>query len=107
MLLPEPLEDWHGCEGGGNLGVGEDTCGGGGWSAGARPVGVPVDDLGDAPVQVGAYGEDVVPVLGGVDANAWIVAAGGHLLREGQLVAPVDRDNRPVLAAAAPAAAAK
>ena len=60
-----------------------------------------------APVQVGAYGEDVVPVLGGVDANAWIVAAGGHLLREGQLVAPVDRDNRPVLAAAAPAAAAK
>ena len=60
-----------------------------------------------APVQVGAYGEDVVPVLGGVDANAWIVAAGGHLLREGQLVAPVDRDNRPVLAAAAPAAASK
>ena len=60
-----------------------------------------------APVQVGAYGEDVVPVLGGVDANAWIVAAGGHLLREGELVAPVDRDNRPVLAAAAPAAASK
>ena len=25
--------------------------------------------------------------------------AGGHLLREGQLVAPVDRDNRPVLPA--------
>ncbi|MBK6333943.1 MAG: HlyD family efflux transporter periplasmic adaptor subunit [Thermomonas sp.] len=25
----------------------------------------------------------VVPVLGGVDANAWVVAAGGHLLREG------------------------
>ena len=60
-----------------------------------------------APVQVGAYGEDVVPVLGGVDANAWIVAAGGHLLREGELVAPVDRDNRPVLAAAAPAPASK
>ena len=61
-----------------------------------------------APVRLGAYAENVVPVLGGVDANAWIVAAGGHLLREGQLVAPVDRANRPVFeAAAAPAAAAK
>ncbi len=59
-----------------------------------------------APVRIGAYAENVVPVLGGIEANAWIVAAGGHLLREGQLVAPVDRDNRPVLAAA-PAAAAK
>jgi len=59
-----------------------------------------------ATVQLGAYAEDAVPVLGGIDANAWIVAAGGHLLREGQLVAPVDRDNRPVLEAA-PAAAAK
>ena len=58
------------------------------------------------PVKTGAYAEDMVPVLGGVDANAWIVAAGGHLLREGQQVAPVDRDNRPVLEAA-PAAAAK
>lgn len=59
-----------------------------------------------APVRTGAYAENVVPVLGGVEASAWIVAAGGHLLREGQLVAPVDRDNRPVLEAA-PAAAAK
>ncbi|MFT3897866.1 MAG: efflux RND transporter periplasmic adaptor subunit [Thermomonas sp.] len=65
-----------------------------------------------APVRIGAYAEDTVPVLGGVDANAWIVAAGGQLLRDGELVAPVDRDNRPVLAnpaekTAAPAAAAK
>ncbi len=59
-----------------------------------------------APVRIGAYAEDMVPVLGGVEADAWIVAAGGHLLREGQLVAPVDRDNRPVLEAV-PAAAAK
>ena len=59
-----------------------------------------------APVRLGTYAEDVVPVLGGVAANAWVVAAGGHLLREGQLVAPVDRDNRPVLEAM-PAAAAK
>lgn len=49
------------------------------------------------PVKLGPYGENVVPVLGGVPANAWIVAAGGHLLREGQLVAPVDRENRPAM----------
>ena len=59
-----------------------------------------------APVQLGTYAEDAVPVLGGIDANAWVVAAGGHLLREGQLVAPVDRDNRPVLDAV-PATSAK
>jgi multidrug efflux system membrane fusion protein len=48
-----------------------------------------------------------VSLLGGVDANAWIVAAGGHLLRDGQLVAPVDRDNRPVLAPSRNATAGK
>jgi len=48
------------------------------------------------PVRLGPYGEDRVPVLGGIKADAWIVAAGGHLLREGQTVAPVDRDNRPI-----------
>jgi multidrug efflux system membrane fusion protein len=58
-----------------------------------------------APVRLGTYAEDVVPVLGGVDANAWVVAAGGHLLRQGELVTPVDRDNRPVLEAAASAMA--
>ena len=50
-----------------------------------------------APVRLGVFGEDSVPVLRGVAADAWIVAAGGHLLREGQAVTPVDRDNRPVL----------
>ena len=60
-----------------------------------------------APVQLGAYAEGTVPLLGGVDATAWVVAAGGHLLRDGQLVAPVDRDNRPVLAPAGTATAAK
>lgn len=49
-----------------------------------------------APVQLGAYGEDRVPVLRGVSIDTWIVAAGGHLLREGQPVTPVDRDNRPI-----------
>lgn len=46
------------------------------------------------PVQAGAYGDDRVPVLGGLQASDWIVAAGGHLLREGQKVVAVDRANR-------------
>lgn len=62
-------------------------------------------------VRIGAYAEDMVSVLDGIDASAWVVAAGGHLLREGQRVAPVDRDNRPVLGHSAttttPAVAAK
>ncbi|MNT52387.1 hypothetical protein D3C72_1894110 [compost metagenome] len=58
------------------------------------------------PVTVGAYGPDAVPVLSGVTGNDWVVAAGGHLLREGQVVTPVDRQNRPVRAAAATRAAA-
>jgi len=48
------------------------------------------------PVQLGPFGETAAPVLSGVKPDAWIVAAGGHLLREGQLIAPVDRENRPV-----------
>jgi multidrug efflux system membrane fusion protein len=48
------------------------------------------------PVQVGAFDTEGVPVLSGVGATDWIVAAGGHLLRDGQKVQPVDRDNRPV-----------
>ncbi|MFC5576702.1 efflux RND transporter periplasmic adaptor subunit [Lysobacter niabensis] len=48
------------------------------------------------PVQLGAFAETTAPVLSGVRPDAWIVAAGGHLLREGQPVAPVDRDNRPI-----------
>ncbi|MBW3550174.1 MAG: efflux RND transporter periplasmic adaptor subunit [Proteobacteria bacterium] len=48
------------------------------------------------PVEVGPYREDRVPVTGGLSADAWVVAAGGHLLREGQKVIAVDRDNRPL-----------
>jgi len=48
------------------------------------------------PVQLGRFGEDSVPVLGGLKPGDWVVAAGGHLLREGQPVIPVDRDNTPV-----------
>lgn len=49
-------------------------------------------------VRLGPYGETSVPVLGGVQASDWVVAAGGHLLREGQAVTPVDRNNRPLKA---------
>jgi len=48
------------------------------------------------PVETGAYGARSVPVLSGLAADALVVAAGGHLLREGQRVTPVDRENRPV-----------
>lgn len=48
------------------------------------------------PVQLGRYGETDVPVLSGVKAGDWVVASGGHLLRQGQAVTPVDRDNKPV-----------
>lgn len=53
------------------------------------------------PVQLGPFGDEQVPVLAGLQAGDWIVAAGGHLLREGQAVTAVDRRNRPLLQAAA------
>jgi multidrug efflux system membrane fusion protein len=52
------------------------------------------------PVRLGPFAADSAPVLQGLGSGDWIVAAGGHLLREGQRVAPVDRDNRPVAARA-------
>jgi multidrug efflux system membrane fusion protein len=56
------------------------------------------------PVTIGPYGEDRVPVLSGLARDAWVVAAGAHLLRDGETVAPIDRDNRPVrIGAPAPA----
>ena len=48
------------------------------------------------PVRIGPYGADRVVVTDGLAATDWVVTAGGHLLRAGQKVAPVDRDNRPV-----------
>lgn len=48
-------------------------------------------------VTTGAYGSDSVPVSSGITAQDWVVAAGGHLLRAGQLVVAVDRQNQPVL----------
>ena len=47
-------------------------------------------------VKVGAYGEERVPVLDGLNPGDWVVAAGVQVLREGQKVRPVDRENRNV-----------
>ncbi|POA17079.1 MULTISPECIES: efflux RND transporter periplasmic adaptor subunit [unclassified Pseudomonas] len=49
-----------------------------------------------APVRVGAFGEKSVPVLEGLTASDWVVAAGVHVLHDGQPVRPVDRSNRVV-----------
>ena len=54
------------------------------------------------PVEVGPYQEQVVPVLSGLNAGDWVVAAGTHLLRDGQTVIPVDRSNRQVELTPAP-----
>ena len=56
-------------------------------------------------VTVGAYGESEVPVLSGLAPGEWVVAAGVHLLIEGQRIKPINRENRPVKIAAADAAA--
>ena len=37
-----------------------------------------------AVVRLGPYGADSVPVLEGLAPGDWVVAAGGHVLREGQ-----------------------
>lgn len=47
-------------------------------------------------VQVARYGSDQVVISQGVGPDEWVVAAGGHLLRAGQKVTPVDRDNRAI-----------
>ena len=52
-------------------------------------------------VGIGPFGDDTATVLDGLAADEWVVAGGVHLLRDGQPVRPVDRDNRPVALAAA------
>jgi multidrug efflux system membrane fusion protein len=49
-----------------------------------------------APVEVAAYREQGVLLAGGVDVRQWIVTAGVHMLRDGEPIAPVDAQNRPV-----------
>jgi multidrug efflux system membrane fusion protein len=52
------------------------------------------------PVVVGPYGQESVPVLQGLAATDWVVAAGVHVLHEGEQIRPVDRSNRAVTLAA-------
>ena len=47
-------------------------------------------------VKLGPYGQESVPVLEGLAASDWVVAAGVHVLHEGEQIRPVDRDNRAV-----------
>src|ERR1700722_900527 len=47
-------------------------------------------------VSVANYREREAVLDGGVDADKWIVTAGVHKLREGEVVAPIDAVNRPV-----------
>jgi multidrug efflux system membrane fusion protein len=48
------------------------------------------------PVEIGAYGESGVTVVGGLDRAQWVVTAGVHKLLDGQVVRPIDRANKPV-----------
>ncbi|MCX7042162.1 MAG: efflux RND transporter periplasmic adaptor subunit [Gammaproteobacteria bacterium] len=57
------------------------------------------------PVRTGAFGEDGVPIQSGLTPTDWVVAAGAHLVLEGEKIAPIDRDNRPVRLAGAAASA--
>jgi membrane fusion protein, multidrug efflux system len=47
-------------------------------------------------VELGSFSETGVPVLAGISEQDWVVAGGLHLLRDGQAIQPVDRDNRPL-----------
>jgi multidrug efflux system membrane fusion protein len=47
-------------------------------------------------VTIGTYGRDSVPVLSGLNSADWVVLAGVHLLREGQKVRSINRENQPV-----------
>jgi multidrug efflux system membrane fusion protein len=46
------------------------------------------------PIRVGVFGQEWVTVLDGLKPQDWVVAAGVQMLLEGQVVRPVDRDNR-------------
>ncbi len=54
-------------------------------------------------VEVGPFSETGVPVLSGLDAGAWVVISGVHLLHEGERLQPVNRENLPVRVPAQPA----
>jgi multidrug efflux system membrane fusion protein len=48
-------------------------------------------------VRVGKYREDGVSIISGLMPSEWIVTAGVHKLVQGQIVNPIDRENRAVL----------
>jgi membrane fusion protein, multidrug efflux system len=48
-------------------------------------------------VRVGKYREDGVSIISGLIPSDWIVTAGVHKLVQGQVVNPIDRENRAVL----------
>ncbi len=48
------------------------------------------------PVNVATYREQAAVIDRGIAEDAWIVTAGVHKLREGEVVAPIDNVNRPV-----------
>ncbi len=48
------------------------------------------------PVAISAYRENVALLETGVTLNQWIVSAGVHKLRDGETIAPVDTQNRPI-----------
>ena len=52
--------------------------------------------LEQVPVRVGPYGEKTVPVMEGLTSVDWVVAAGAHVLHQGQEVRPIDRSNRTI-----------
>ena len=67
-----------------------------GWSGIEALSGIP-GTVGATPIQnVGAYGQERVSILEGLKESDWVVAAGVHVLLDGQKVRPVDRDNRVV-----------
>lgn len=56
----------------------------------------PDNSLEKALIRTGPFTENSVPVLEGLSPADWVVAAGVHVLHEGQKIRPVDRGNRPV-----------
>jgi len=54
------------------------------------------------PVRVLAWGEREATIAEGLSASDWVVSGGVHLIREGEPLRPLDRDNRVVDLKASP-----
>ncbi len=52
-------------------------------------------------VTVAAWSEREAIIADGLSASDWVVSGGTHLIREGEALKPIDRDNRPIDLAAA------